>query len=439
MGFGISQLRGDDQASQDAWFRRFLDWVGSRGVSGSSAADRRVRLTNMTAFLASLAVLPFAVYFALKGWWPAAVFQVVMSILYLHPILLDGSGRLGLGTISFVLTAWFHFTAASLVFLSPESGIHYYFFCFPPCCFLFFDPRQRNWILGVSLLSLVSFGVVEYARPIAPWFELPPASDLRLIHAGNTFGSMFFVSFIVYFFHQQLKVARAALREQFDRSETLLRNILPEEIALRLKNRFEVIADRFDAVTVVFADIVGFTTLSRGIPPADLVDILNEVFSRIDDLADRYGLEKIKTIGDAYMVAAGVPVPNDEHAQRAADFALDLRDVCSRIPSDLGRSLQLRIGLHSGPVVAGVIGKRKFSYDLWGDSVNTASRMESHGEPGRIQLSEETYLLLRDRYVCEQRGEIEVKGKGPMRTYFLNDRRRTPSLNDSSNDRASAA
>jgi class 3 adenylate cyclase len=203
--------------------------------------------------------------------------------------------------------------------------------------------------------------------------------------------------------------------------------VLPPSISARLKSGSELIADGFDEASVLFGDIVGFTELSGRLPVEELAGLLNRVFSRFDDLAERHGLEKIKTIGDAYMVASGLPVPRADHAVVLADMALDMRDALAAVARDLTYPLQIRIGIHAGPVVAGVIGKRKFIYDLWGDTVNTASRMESHGVPGEIQISEAMKALLGGAFELESRGEIQVKGKGAMVTYLLKGRVRRAS------------
>jgi class 3 adenylate cyclase len=211
----------------------------------------------------------------------------------------------------------------------------------------------------------------------------------------------------------------AALGAERDRSERLLLNILPAPIAERLKDDEGTIADSFENVTVLFADIAGFTEYSGQVPPVELVHRLNTIFSAFDDLAETHGLEKIKTIGDAYMVAGGLPAPGGDHASGIADMALDMLAAMHGFNSDASLPLELRIGINSGPVTAGVIGRKKFIYDLWGDAVNTASRMESHGIVGRIQVTEATYNLLRARYTFESREPIEVKGKGTMSTWFL--------------------
>lgn len=202
-------------------------------------------------------------------------------------------------------------------------------------------------------------------------------------------------------------------------SDRLLLNVLPAPIATRLKQGEGVIVDRFEAVTVLFADIVGFTALSARTSPEALVAMLDELFTRFDALADRHGLEKIKTIGDAYMVVAGVPEKTDDHAVRMARMGLDMLATLADYAATNSVELTIRIGIHSGPVVAGVIGRNKFIYDLWGDTVNTASRMESHGQPSRVHVSEATVAALAGRFEIEARGEIEVKGKGLMATYFL--------------------
>jgi PAS domain S-box-containing protein len=218
------------------------------------------------------------------------------------------------------------------------------------------------------------------------------------------------------------KVAREALRYQQEQSEQLLLNILPEPIADRLKRYPSTIADTFEAVSVLFADIVGFTEFSARTSPTELVKILNLIFSKFDQLAERHGLEKIKTIGDAYMVVAGLPTPRPDHAIAIAEMALDMQAEMVKLGNQIGEVFQLRIGINSGPVVAGVIGIKKFFYDLWGDTVNVASRMESQGIDGAIQVTAATYDLLRDQYLFEERGVISVKGKGNLTVYLLTGR-----------------
>jgi PAS domain S-box-containing protein len=224
-----------------------------------------------------------------------------------------------------------------------------------------------------------------------------------------------------------IAISQAELYEQArtaqEQSDRLLLNILPEAIAERLKQDEHTIADSFEEVSVLFADLVGFTQLSGQISPHELVKQLNEIFSTFDRLAQRLGLEKIKTIGDAYMVVGGLPTPRADHAEAIAQMALDMQLAINRFKRDDGTSFHIRIGISCGPVVAGVIGLNKFIYDLWGDTVNTASRMESLGIPDRIQVTADTYKRLRHKFIFEKRGTIQVKGKGEMVTYFLEGRK----------------
>jgi adenylate cyclase len=213
------------------------------------------------------------------------------------------------------------------------------------------------------------------------------------------------------------------IRIEREKSERLLLNILPAPIAERLKTSSSIIADGFAEATVLFSDFVGFTQFSARITAEELVSRLNELFQAFDSLAEAYGVEKIKTIGDAYMVAGGLPIPQPDHAERIADMALGMLGAVEEYNARAEEPLEIRIGIHTGPVVAGVIGSSKFAYDLWGDTVNTASRMESNSLPGRIHVSEAIHDLLRARYRLESRGIIEVKGKGEMKTYFLEARR----------------
>lgn len=209
------------------------------------------------------------------------------------------------------------------------------------------------------------------------------------------------------------------LQREMDRSERLLLNVLPAEIAKRLKAGEEIIADRYESASVLFADIVDFTVLSGTLTADETVQMLNEVFLEFDSLVEAYGFEKIKTIGDAYMVAAGVPQKRADHAVGLAALALEMLAAVGRLNNRTGRRIQIRIGVNSGPVVAGVIGKRKFLFDLWGDTVNVASRMEAYGTSGRVQITEATRRLIDERFVCESRGQINIKGKGPMSCYYV--------------------
>ncbi|OKH10788.1 adenylate/guanylate cyclase domain-containing protein [[Limnothrix rosea] IAM M-220] len=256
------------------------------------------------------------------------------------------------------------------------------------------------------------------------WLDLSkvPIHDTE----GNVIGVLGVVEDIT-----EKKLAEEALQQEQAKAEALLLNILPEAIATQLKNKPGTIAEQYDQATVLFADIVDFTPLASRLSPQALLEVLNDIFSEFDQLADQYGLEKIKTIGDAYMVAGGLPIPDENHVAAIADMALAMIEIAQKMSpiqvqldehTQLNHPLRLRIGINTGEVIAGVIGTKKFIYDLWGDAVNVASRMESSGETNLIQVTESTYKLLKDRYIFEQRGMISVKGKGAMTTYWLLDK-----------------
>jgi class 3 adenylate cyclase len=223
---------------------------------------------------------------------------------------------------------------------------------------------------------------------------------------------------------EKINSLNEGIEKERQKSEKLLLNILPASIAERLKAGENVISDYFPEATVMFADLAGFTKMSAKLAsPEKLVIILNDIFTEFDMVANKYGLEKIKTIGDCYMVAGGIPVTSTDHSERSAYAAVDMLKVFTEIKANWKMDFGIRIGIHVGSIVAGVIGKNKFVYDLWGDTVNTASRMESHGVPGRINCSQDIYEKLKDKFIFEDRGEMEVKGKGIMRMFFLNDRK----------------
>lgn len=219
---------------------------------------------------------------------------------------------------------------------------------------------------------------------------------------------------------RQVETAEAALEVEHARSEALLYNLLPEEIAARLKAAPDtIIADSLDQTAILFADIVGFTPRSARLSAEELVGFLNRIFSTFDTLAEKHRLEKIKTIGDAYMVAAGLPQPVDQPVHRVAAMAFDMLDAMCAFSDEIGDTVEIRIGIHAGPVVAGVIGHQKLFYDVWGDTVNTASRMESHGQAGRIQVTDAARKALKEDYTFEPRGSIEIKGIGALDTWWL--------------------
>ena len=278
-----------------------------------------------------------------------------------------------------------------------------------------------TWLLGYVIV-LVLVALLEPVLSNHP-ADLP-AGFVTTFFVLNTLGTAVSSYVMLSYFVEQRARAHAALTAERERSERLLLNVLPEPIAERLKAHTGVIAEHFDEVSVLFADLVGFTAQSSIMDADEIVVLLDQIFSAFDELADAEGLEKIKTIGDAYMLAGGLPTPTPEHVQAVARVAIAMRREISVIAERTGQHwLAVRIGIDSGPVVAGVIGRRKFIYDLWGDTVNTASRMESHGLPGQIQVTERVAVdLATAGFPIRSRGTIDVKGKGPMETFLVDER-----------------
>jgi len=290
------------------------------------------------------------------------------------------------------------------------SAVVMWAFTAPLFSLLLRPARETAIWLAVFIADLVLAALLD-ASVAAKVQPLPIVASLTLFALNIAgLGSLTFVA-LSYFRAQRDAAER--------RSEELLLNVLPEPIAVRLKRGKEPIADHHDDITVLFADLAGFTVRSAQETPAETVAVLNEVFSVFDGLVRRYGLEKIRTIGDSYMVAAGVPVARPDHAHAICEMALDLRREVARLNADHDWDLSFRIGINSGPAVAGIVGREKFHYDLWGDTVNVASRMESHGLPDQIQVTEAVYERLKNDFVFERRGVIDVKGKGPTLTYLL--------------------
>jgi adenylate cyclase len=281
---------------------------------------------------------------------------------------------------------------------------------------VFLEVRQAvRWFVAFLVVFLLTGLAGEVLFPEA---DLPVGFTSTML-ALNIVGTASVAFMLLATFAHQRNAALTALRAEQEKSEALLLNILPRPIAERLKAASQTIADHFDEASILFADVVDFTPLSDRLPPTEVVGILDQLFSGFDALVERHGLEKVKTIGDCYMASSGVPDPSPDHARKAALLALDMRDVVATWAVAGRSSLELRIGINSGPVVAEVIGTKRFLYDLWGDAVNIASRMESHGTPGEIQITRATYEPLKDEFVCRRRGTIPVKGKGDIETWYL--------------------
>jgi adenylate cyclase len=279
-------------------------------------------------------------------------------------------------------------------------------------------------VLGAERIFLASvFGAMAVAtmgalQVLVPQDGLLPATTQFIYFVALTTIGCAGLIIIVFYSLREAARAEADLEREYERSEALLANILPTSIAARLKNK-SVIADKYDQAAILFADMAGYTARASAMTPVDLVSFLNRVFTAFDQLVERHGLEKIKTTGDAYMVVSGVPTPRPDYVEALAQLALDLRDAANDLLDRQGRNAPIRIGIGIGPVAAGVIGTRKFFYDVWGDAVNVASRMESTGVIGKIQVSQDIFERLTGEFLLESRGVIDVKGKGEMQTWFL--------------------
>jgi class 3 adenylate cyclase len=306
-----------------------------------------------------------------------------------------------------------------------ESGaVALWAFVAPLGALVFYGPRRAIAWFGAFLTLVALSAAIDSILP-EPSKDIPSWVVLAFF-ALNIFGpSVTTFALLEHFIRSRDRAHRLLAAEQ-ERSEALLLSIFPRAIAERLKISQGVIAERCEEVSVLFADITGFTPAAERLPAEEVVVLLDEIFSAFDELVARHGLEKIKTIGDGYLVAAGIPTPRADHAEGAARLALAMRQALADLPVASG--LSIRVGIDSGPVVAGVIGRTKFGYDLWGDTVNTASRMESHAPPGAIQVTERTYARLEDRFVLERRTGVVVKGKGEMTTYVLLGERPEPSV-----------
>jgi len=299
-------------------------------------------------------------------------------------------------------------------FVSSSAVILWALLC-PLGALLFDEPRRAPRWFAAFAAVVVASGLLE--PYLATGNKLPQWAVVMLFVLNIvTVSAITFT--LLYSFAAQKEASLELLRSEQEKSENLLLNILPRDIAAVLKSGRRTIADHYEDVSILFADVVNFTPLSERMRAEDLVEMLNEVFSHFDELAEKYGIEKIKTIGDCYMAASGVPLPRPDSARLLVRMALDIREYIAS-HEFVGQRLKLRIGINSGPIVAGVIGRRKFIYDLWGDAVNVASRMESSGSEGAIQVTRGTYERIKDQFVCEARGTVNLKGKGPIEIWHV--------------------
>jgi adenylate cyclase len=393
--------------------QEILTWVVRIGADPNDDDDFRLKKSLLVVCALPFAILAVAwgLMYILLGKPMAGMIPLSYAIFSMLSIFYFGLTRryrfFRFSQLLLILVLPFCLMVTLGGFVKGSAVILWALIC-PLGALLFDEPSNApRWFLGyVGLVILSGFfqSNVETANNLS-------AGTLIFFFIINLVGVGLFIFVLVFYFVGQKNIFQ-------EKSESLLLNILPKEIADILKNEPHTIANHFEGASILFADVVNFTPLSATMTPTELVELLNEVFSHFDLLAEQRGLEKIKTIGDCYMVASGVPRPRTDHAQQLVAMALEMRDYVSQNEFS-GHKLIFRMGLNSGPVVAGVIGRKKFIYDLWGDAVNTASRMESHGQEGIIQITRATYELVKDDFVCKPQGTINVKGKGEMEVWYV--------------------
>jgi adenylate cyclase len=408
-----------------SFFDRLLARLALIGADPQDDDDTRAGKALLV--LISVLILPVALLWSILylafgspvGWVPLAYFLILLGAIFVFSRNRDFRRLLRVNQVAILFAP-----TLSMIPLGgflAAAGVGFWGILAPLGALVFSEVRSAArwyaaWVV-VFLGSGIAGELWGADSPAVPrWFT---STMLALnITVGGTI-----VFTLLALFAAQRHNALVALREEQAKAENLLLNILPRSIADKLKADTQRIADQFSSASILFADVVDFTPLAERLPPEEVVGVLDHLFSHFDALAERHELEKIKTIGDCYMAAAGVPSPRPDHARALALMALDMQAAMDSVDEVGHLGLGLRIGINSGPVVAGVIGRKRFLYDLWGDAVNTASRMESHGTSGRIQITEATKELLEDEFVCELRGKIPVKGKGEMEVWYLVSRR----------------
>lgn len=386
---------------------------------------KHIRLLNaLTTFsgLFSLSYLAIEIpYYPITQWLIFCL--LVISGLFFTVLWLNHQSHFLAARLLFNLAA-LAFIGFYVLALGPQVNGQIFFLLVIMTAFFIYPKSEKKYQSAIIAFSALIFTAVEiyfyfFNQPLL----IVPNDLLILFKLSFNVGLLIFLISFSYYIASHYEQAEKLLALEKQYSDTLLHNILPDSIVKRLKDDPVIIADRFEATTILFADIVDFTEFSERTAPKHLVELLNQIFSIFDELTDYYGLEKIKTMGDAYMVAGGIPVARKDHAQAIADLALEMRVKLAEFNQQQQQNFNIRIGIHTGSVIAGVIGIKKFVYDIWGDAVNIASRMESHGIAGQIQVSEATYQVLKDQYLFAERGKIDVKGKGEMRVYLLQNKK----------------
>ena len=394
-----------------------------RGIGTDSSDSDEIKLQKSSLVLASLMFILagalWGILYFLYDEWTAGSIPLSYAIFS------------AISLIVFQLTRRYSFFVASqllLILFLPfllmlalggfvkSSGVILWSLVCPIGSLLFEKPQHAMRWLAAYLGLVLASGFLESSPVTSSTLPAYLITAFFVLNIGGV--SAIVIVLLTYFVSQKDELYRL-LRNEQSKSESLLLNILPREIAEILKNESRTIAEHYPEASILFADMVGFTPLSARLKPVEMVELLNEAFSFFDSLLDIYNVEKIRTIGDSYMVASGVPKRRSNHAQALVSMALDMREFISSHTFANGEQVDFRIGINSGAVIGGVIGKRKFVYDVWGDVVNVASRMESHGSGGTIQITRSTYDLIKDEFICEPRGSVDVKGKGEMEVWLV--------------------
>ncbi|MCH9732546.1 MAG: adenylate/guanylate cyclase domain-containing protein [Actinomycetia bacterium] len=397
----------------------------------SGRVDRRLHVLAIASWIAAAVTASFGLFQLTLGsglWWLGAV-NLTYSLAFLAIPWLRRFGELVAGMTFVVLS----YTAVAFMCFSvgTGTGLQFYFLVSATLVLLVMGIER---ILLASLIVAVGIGIAIALEITVPHDRgLVPPWALTAGFISSAVSSAVMIIATIWYTLRETERAETAMAAEYERSERLLSNILPETIADRLKDPSPtVIADKYDDASILFADIAGYTKRASDTTPAELVRFLDSLYTGLDALVDQHGLEKIKTSGDSYMVVSGVPVPRDDHLEALAALALDIAEAVADLKDSDGRDVPLRIGMAAGPVVAGVVGAKKFFYDVWGDAVNVASRMETTDEEGRIQVPENIYERLRTSFTLEERGYIDIKGKGLMHTWYLVGRRTQPLTTTSS-------
>ncbi|MCH9641538.1 MAG: adenylate/guanylate cyclase domain-containing protein [Actinomycetia bacterium] len=380
--------------------------------------DRRLQVLKIASWIAAAVSASFGVFQLVLGgtlWWLGAV-NVICAAVFLIIPRLGGFGEL-VAPLTFVVFAYL--SVGFICFtVGTGTGLQFYFLVAASLVVLVFGIER---ILMASMIVAIGVTITIILEITVPHDRgLGPSWTLTAGFISSTVSAAVMIVATIWYTLREIERAEAAMEAEYGRSERLLANILPETIAARLKDpSHTVIADKYDDASILFADIAGYTKRASDTAPAELVRFLDRLYTDLDALVDRHGLEKIKTSGDSYMVVSGVPTPRDDHLEALALLALDMAASVADLKDSEGRDVPLRIGMAAGPVVAGVVGAKKFFYDVWGDAVNVASRMETTDVEGRIQLPDNIYERLSTSFVLEERGYVDIKGKGLMRTWYL--------------------